>query len=312
MIYNLQPRTVSAATLLSPAAAPSGTPSNGPAPLDGRVIDHWPALWYQCPGGEHWSWSAARWAQFLDEPLATHPSATAPDGKDRAAVFHLQAQLHPADRPLTDDQWALAAHELAYAAGIADAHGHGPYRWVAVRTGPRQLHLCANLIHDTDGTWLPRPRQVRSRLTAAVQRIEDRLDLVASRPGTRRPPGQAPRAPLPPNEPAGPDAQGRDVHRLHSLTKLLSRAVDERSGDLPRLRRLVENMAFTTTTRTGLPPRYTHDITQRLEWIARRLHGIQEDIQAVSGSLRPGIPLRAPSSPPRPAAAPSTPSRGRR
>jgi hypothetical protein len=72
------------------------------------------------------------------------------------------------------------------------------------------------------------------------------------------------------------------AHRPPSLADLLAEVSDNRIGELPRLRRFTETAAALAGTQTSPASR---DAQHRLEWIARRLYGVEEDLQAVAQIL---------------------------
>jgi hypothetical protein len=150
-------------------------------PLNEQVIDYWPAL--DNLSDQHNVWPAEDWIRYLEVPLMQWPDAVGPGGADdRAAVFHFSVRLHPADRIVTDADWATVIHRLAWTAGITTRSGEGAYRWMAMRTSPRQVEFVANLINDSDGTWAAVPRQLGQRMLGAVRDCENQLGLVRTAP----------------------------------------------------------------------------------------------------------------------------------
>ena len=340
-------------------------------PLGRQVIGHWPVL--DELSDQHNVWPAENWIRYLEVPLQDWPDAVGPRGNDdRAAIFHFLVHPHPADRILTDAEWTAIVHHLACAAGITTSNGDGEYRWVAVRTAPRQVEFIANLINDSDGTWAPVPEQLRERTLSAVRDCETQLGLVGARPEpafrvsdvavhrdrkrgitvtvhTHRtqviadvedagftiqndqryvlpagtPPDEAKQraaelvkdlradgvtvlldpavhrdaegAPCPDVAPTGTASltgQVPNAHQPAQLAGLISAITDDRLGDLPRLRRFAESAAAWAGARTGPA---AGDIEHRMGWIARRLHGIEEDLHDVAQTLteQPAAPRPA-------------------
>ncbi|MEU2263914.1 relaxase/mobilization nuclease [Streptomyces sp. NPDC019645] len=237
------------------------------------VVAYWPGLDFYAPDDEHAAWTSAQWSQHLDDPLIEHPFAASPQG-DRRAIFHLDARLHPDDRDLTGAQWAEAAHPLARAAGIEIPGDENGCRWIAVQAQPGRLDLIANLIR-LDGTWQQQPANLLRRLSDEARRIEQDLHLIPIR------------------TPSDPWVVARPVPTASAQPMVLSQLADEQSGSLATVRKLVEHAAH----RIALPPGNGPDTAHSLELIARRLHRIQQDLNAAATRL---------TVPPRVTAAPST------
>ncbi|WP_435599798.1 hypothetical protein [Streptomyces sp. C10-9-1] len=198
---------------------------------------------------------------------------------DRRAILHLDARLHPDDRDLTGPEWAEVAHRLARAADIEiPGKGHG-CRWIALQAQPRRLDLIANLIH-LDGAWHAPPTDVLRRLAAEARRIEEDLQLIPVRatPSARAGSGLAPTA----------SAQ---------LANVLAQIADEPAGPLAAVRGLVEHVAHRLSSQSGAAG---GDTAHRLELIARRLHTIQQDLDATAGHLFQTRVAAAPSAVQRP------------
>jgi hypothetical protein len=84
------------------------------------------------------------------------------------------------------------------------------------------------------------------------------------------------RAPAP-----GPDRQRRSLASARTATDLarvIAQITDEKSGPLADVRRQVEQAAVNAATSPNLR-RENADV--RLEWIARRLHGLQQDLRSI-------------------------------
>ncbi|MFF8997480.1 hypothetical protein ACF1GW_10270 [Streptomyces achromogenes] len=154
-------------------------------------------------------------------------------------------------------------------------------RWIAVQAQPGRLDLIANLIR-LDGAWQHLPAGLPGRLAEEARRIEQDLHLTASASGRRRPTVSV------------PDASAQ-------LAGVLAQLADERCGPLTAVRGLIEHTAH----RAALQPGTGSDIGHRLELIARRLHAVQQDLDATATRMtaRPG---QAPAAPLVPAAGAST------
>lgn len=375
MICRVSSRTTHAGDVFDPARANEVT-SYPDRPLGPRVIGHWPVL--DELGDQHTVWPFATWARYLEVPSQEWPDAVGPRGADdRAAIFHFNVRLHPADRRLTDAEWTTVIHHLAHTAGITTSNGGGEYRWMAIRTAPGQADFIANLINDSDGTWARPPHQLHQRLHSASRDCETRLRLIPAAPDPGRHPADVAvhqdrergititvhthrtqvmadveeagftlqddqRYILPTGTPTDEakrraaalvgnlrsggvsvlldpdlyhDAEGTlgagavptgtalltgqitHARRPAQLAGLISAITDDRLGDLPRLRRFAETAAAWAGARTGP---VAGDAEHRLEWIARRLHGIEEDLHTVAQILTepPATPRHAAGSPP--------------
>jgi hypothetical protein len=174
LICSVSNRAIRAGAFFTTALATDPRPE---LPLGAKVVGHWPML--DEFSDQH---TAENWARFIEVPLIEYPFAVGP-GNDRAAVLRIQARLHPDDRTLTAKDWAMIARHLAWTAGITDADGEGPHRWVAIQSAPQRVDLIANLISDEDGAWAPLPRQLHHALKSAAHDIEDWMDLESTRSG---------------------------------------------------------------------------------------------------------------------------------
>ncbi|MEV5506554.1 relaxase/mobilization nuclease [Streptomyces orinoci] len=239
------------------------------------VIAYWPGLDSYTLDDEQATWTATQWAEHLEEPLLENPFATSPRG-DRRAIFHLDVRLHPEDRDLTAAEWAEAAHRLARAAGIETPGDKDGCHWIAVQAKPGGLDVIANLIR-LDGSWQQQPADLARRLAHEARRIEQDLHLTAPAP-------HAVSRPVPPAS-----AQ---------LAEVLTQLADEHAGPLATVRGLVEHAAHRIAHQAGPAG---PDTAHRLEWIAYRLHGIQQDLDATATHLATASRPRA--TPPAPPAA---------
>lgn len=250
---------------------------------DHTVVAHWPGLDAYTLDDEQRIWTSADWAEHLDDPIWQHPFASSPQG-DRRAIWHTSARLHPDDRELTRPEWAEIAHRIARAAGIQHPGDDRGCRWIAVQAQPGRIDLLANLLR-ADGTWTSH-RLNPSRLAAESRRVEAELGLISPSPGGPDPQQTARFAQraLPPIAVADATAQ---------LVGLLRQLADENSGPLSTVRGLVEHAAYRLDR---LPAAHGPDSAHQLELIARRLHGVQRDLDSLAAAL----PATGQASPARP------------
>ncbi|MFD4257625.1 hypothetical protein ACFWR9_08330 [Streptomyces sp. NPDC058534] len=257
---------------------------------DHTVVAHWPGLDAYFLDDEERIWASAEWAQHLNHPSWQHRQAASPQG-DRRAIWHASARLHPDDRDLTRPEWSEIAHRIARAADVQRPGDERGCRWIAVQAQPGRIDLLANLIRG-DGTWTAH-RSNPTRLAAESRRLEAELGLIspsAGGPDTQQDARFAQRA-RPPW--AAPDATAQ-------LAGLLRQLADEDAGPLSTVRGLVEHAAHRLDR---LPGAHGPDRAHQLELIARRLHGIQQDL----GSLASTLPTGGQTSPPRPTAVSAMP-----
>ncbi|MFD9841046.1 hypothetical protein [[Kitasatospora] papulosa] len=285
MIIRINPRDLSPN---EPLAEALGRPVSGQEGLtDHTVVARWPGLDYYTPFDEQQIWTSAEWAEYLADPTWQHPFAASPNG-DRRAIWHADVRLAPADRDLTGPEWSEIAHRIARTAGVQRPGDDQGCRWIAVQAQPGRLDLLANLIRS-DGTWTAQPHRLLALVTAESRRIEAELGLISPRTG-------------------GPDldSAARFARRATPLADvadgatqlagLLGQLADENTGPLSTVRGLVEHAAH----RLGrLPHVQAQASAHHLELIARRLHGIQQDLDATVAALptSPAAPAR-PTPPP--------------
>ncbi|MFD3944931.1 relaxase/mobilization nuclease [Streptomyces sp. NPDC058579] len=227
------------------------------------VVAYWPGLDAYTAVGEPGSWTVLDWAEHINDPLFEYPFAVSP-GQDRRSVFHLDVRLTPEDRSLTGQEWSEVAHRLARAADIEIPGDDQGYRWVAFQARPHHLSLIASLIR-LDGTWQRQPPALPLHLAAEARRLESDLGLLT--PGALTTTDRI--APL--AEVTAPLANARRVVELHA--QLLA----------------------------GHPQAPLREAGHRLEWLARRLFDLQQDLTTTAAELR------RPPAPPR-ATAPSLPT----
>ncbi|MGW3240671.1 relaxase/mobilization nuclease [Streptomyces olivaceus] len=224
------------------------------------VVAHWPGLDHFTLDDEHKSWTATQWAEHLEDPYVEHPFAVGPDD-DRHAVLHVDVRLHPQDRHLTGPEWSEVAHRLARAADIEIPGKESGCRWIAVQAQPGRLDLIANLIH-LDGAWHAPPADILRRLSDQARSIEQDLNLIPPRTGHSA-------------IPAAPTASAQ-------LARVLTQLADEQAGPLATVRGLIEHTAHRLDRQPGSAGA---EAAHGLELIARRLHGIQQDLETTAGRL---------------------------
>ncbi|MEU4347032.1 hypothetical protein [Streptomyces sp. NPDC023838] len=263
------------------------------APLDSSIA----------AGGPQ-AWRFADWEEYLLAPRDLHPYAAGPNAND-PEIFHVAVRLHPADRDLRPPEWAEIAQRLTRVTGLAPAGDERACRWVALQARPGRLDVIANLIR-ADGAWARQPWPLQEVLRTECHLIEGDLGLVPAQPHRGRP--------LPAHLLAQRPALPRTVAD-HSppavaaqLATLMCQLADETNGPIASVRGLVEQAAHRLEE---LPHAYGPDAAHRLEWIARRLHGIQQDLETTAADL-PGAGQRAALvsiTPPAPHSAPARRSR---
>lgn len=231
------------------------------------VVAHWRGLDYFTLDDEEKVWTSAEWAAHLEDPYLEHPFAAGPDD-DRRAVLHIDVRLHPDDRELTGPEWAETAHRFARAAGIEIPGMEGGCRWIAVQAQRGRLDLIANLIAP-DGAWHVPPADILRRLSDEARRIEQDLSLRVPGGPTMRPAFRP-----------APTASAQ-------LAAVLTQLADEQAGPLAAVRGLVEHTSHRVARQPGAA---STGAAHRLELIARRLHAIQQDLDATAAQLvRPPI-----------------------
>ncbi|MFD4177235.1 hypothetical protein [Streptomyces anulatus] len=282
MIIRINPRALDPS---EPLAEALGRPVSSQEGLtDHTVVAHWAGLDYYTPLDEQQTWTSTEWAEHLDDPTWQHPFPASPKG-DHRAIWHADVRLAPGDPDLTGPEWSEIAHRIARAAGIQHPGDHRGCRWIAIQAQPGRLDLLANLLR-VDGTWAELPHRLLALVTAEGRRIEADLGLISPRSGGPDPDSAA-RYATPQANVSGAATQ---------LAGLLGQLADENTGPLATVRGLVEHAAH----RLGrLPHARAHGGAHQLELIARRLHDIQQDLDAAAAAL-PTAPA-APARPTRPA-----------
>ncbi|MEU1149419.1 hypothetical protein ACFYO9_38375 [Streptomyces sp. NPDC005863] len=254
------------------------------APLDSSVAE-----------GSSQEWMFADWEEYLLAPQSPHPYAAGPNAND-PEIFHMTVRLHPADRELSTPEWAEIAQRLSRIAGLAPSGDEQACRWVALQARPGRLDAIANLIRG-DGVWARQPYPLVRALMEECRRIEADLSLVPAQPQGGRPltarlPPQRPALPRPVAGQAPPAAAAQ-------LATLMCQLADENTGPIASVRGLVEQAAHQLEE---LPHSYGPEAGHRLEWIARRLYGIQQDLKVTAADLpganqRAALTTRAPAAP---------------
>ncbi|MEU8784828.1 hypothetical protein [Streptomyces sp. NPDC048637] len=298
MIIRVHPRDI---TPHEPLAEALGRPvSDREGLTDHTVVAHWPGLDYYTPLDEQQTWTSTDWAEHLDDPTRQHAFAGRPHG-DRRALWHADVRLHPDDRDLTEPEWSEIAHRIARTAGIQRPGEDNGCRWIAVQAQPGRIDLLANLIRP-DGTWTTQPFRLLALLAVESRRIEAELGLIAPRtgPDPQQAVQQARFAQRPTQQTGTADVTAQ-------LAGLLRQLAAERVGPLSIVRGLVEQAAHQLDDLPGADgPGSAH----RLELIARRLYGIQQDLDATAAGLATvAPPTRTHPTPPatRATAAPASP-----
>ncbi|MFJ8676332.1 relaxase/mobilization nuclease [Streptomyces sp. NPDC093589] len=284
MIPRVHPRAIDVTEALTEAL---GRPVSDQEGLTGHtVVAYWTELGSSTQDDEQDSWTSAQWAQHLQDPLLDAPYAASPQG-DQCAIFHLDVRLHPDDRDLSGAEWAEAAHRLARAAGLQKPGDRIGCHWIAVQGKPGRLDLIANLVRS-DGTWQRQPIDLPRRLSDQARRIEADLQLRSPARHDLRAKSLASTAP-------------EAVSAAGQIAQVLSQLSDERTGPLATVRGLVEH---TSHRLGGLPQPYGSEAGHRLQWAARRLHGIQRDLDHTATILLEHARL-TPATPPGPAVQPA-------
>ncbi|WP_282793111.1 hypothetical protein [Streptomyces sp. CC224B] len=241
-------------------------------------------------------WMFADWEEYLLAPQSLHPYAAGPNGHD-PEIFHMAVRLHPADRELSPPEWAEIAQRLTRVTGLAPTGDEHACRWVvALQARPGRLDVIANPIRD-DGTRARQPWPVHEALRNECRLIEVDMGLVSTQPRGGRPltahvlpQHLAMPRPVADQSPSAVAAQ---------LATLMCQLADETSGPIASVRSLVERAVYRLEE---LPHSYGPAAGHRLEWIARRLYGIQRDLEAAAADLpganqRVGLTTRAPAAP---------------
>ncbi|MEU5162292.1 hypothetical protein AB0G74_22175 [Streptomyces sp. NPDC020875] len=153
------------------------------------VVAYWDRLGDYTQGEER-LWTSVDWINHLDDPTFEWPFASDEKGV-REPVFHLTAELHPADRELESAEWATIAHRLAITVGLAPPLDDQGCQWVAFQARPRRLDLLANLIR-LDGAWQRLPPDPLRAALSQIRQVQRDFGLTGAHPA---PPPVPPTAP---------------------------------------------------------------------------------------------------------------------
>lgn len=147
-------------------------------------------------------------AEVLRSPLETMRRS-----RPAEPVWQCSLRTAPADRPLTDEEWADVAEELMHQTGIAPRGDVEACRWIAVRHADDHIHVMATLARE-DGR---RPNITRDYLKArtACQVVEQRYGLCRTAPADRTAAHRPSRAELERAERAGLEVLPRVELRRH-------------------------------------------------------------------------------------------------
>jgi hypothetical protein len=108
----------------------------------------------------------SRLAALLDAPVRA-----AGVGKDAKPVYHLAISAAPADRTLSDDEWADIAAPYLHRIGLAKQGDSEAVRWVAVRHADNHIHVVATLVRQDGRRVFPHHDFYRARQASlAVER----------------------------------------------------------------------------------------------------------------------------------------------
>ncbi|MER6816361.1 hypothetical protein ABT299_44460 [Spirillospora sp. NPDC000708] len=131
-------------------------------------------------------------------------------------VWQCSLRAAPADRHLTDDEWADVAEELMHQTGIALRGDPEACRWIAVRHADDHIHVVATLARE-DGR---RPNITRDYLKArkACQVVEERYGLCRTAPADRTAAPRPTRAEMERTERAGLEEPPRTALRRQVAT----------------------------------------------------------------------------------------------
>jgi hypothetical protein len=96
-------------------------------------------------------------------------------------VWHCAMRAAPGDRMLSDDEWAVIAHEVMHRTGLAPyGQQDEAVRWIAVRHGDDHVHLVAMLARQDGGK--PSLSWERYKVRAACLAAEQRYGLGSTAP----------------------------------------------------------------------------------------------------------------------------------
>ncbi|WP_172381131.1 hypothetical protein [Streptomyces sp. MNP-20] len=270
----MNPLSVSAREPLADILS-AALPRTGDGQSEDSVVAHWLRT-KQYPQSD--TWNAAQWAHHLDDPTWAYPPA--PD--HAPAIWHavVHRQADGPDSPLSVREWREVAYRLVRAARLDQSDAGHECRWIALQPRPDRLDLLVSLVRG-DGS-LAEERGMQPELAAECRRITSEL---------RRPPAPgngksyAANTSEPCGQPAGladPAAPHASQHETPSFAVIAHRLLDETFEHLATMRRHAEDAAYLLS---DVPYAYGPEAGHRLELIARRLHGIQQDLEATTADL---------------------------
>jgi hypothetical protein len=100
----------------------------------------------------------SRLAALLDAPVRAGGV-----GKDAKPVYHLALSAAPADRTLSDAEWADIAGQYLDRLGLAKQGDSEAVRWVAVRHADNHVHVVATLVRQDGRRVFPHHDFYRAR-----------------------------------------------------------------------------------------------------------------------------------------------------
>ncbi|MFF3372101.1 hypothetical protein ACFYXF_03985 [Streptomyces sp. NPDC002680] len=263
------------------------------------VIAHWPGqvdyVASDRPDGTN-IWTSDEWAERLDDLCWKWPATTDRHGS-RDAIWHATVRLHPDDRAPTGPEWSEIAHRLARTAHLAVPGDGQGCRWFAIQAQPGRLDLLASLIRE-DGTWQKQPHILLRQLSDEARHIESDLRLLPV-PTAECRSLRSPAADSPSSPPVVPNASVQ-------FSTLLAQLSNEADGPLAAVRAVVEYTAQCLAMQSDFPG--ANRARHQLDWIARRLYGVQQDLDTAAADLAAAphraIPTTAPAVP-QPSATPA-------
>ena len=113
--------------------------------------------------------------------LLKQPQAALGERGYARPVWHCSMRAAPGDRMVSDDEWAVIAHEVMHRTGLAPyGQEDEAVRWIAVRHGDDHIHLVAMLARQDGGK--PSLSWERYRVRAACLAAEQRYGLRSTAP----------------------------------------------------------------------------------------------------------------------------------
>jgi hypothetical protein len=113
--------------------------------------------------------------------LLKQPQAAVGERGYPRPVWHCAMRAAPGDRMLSDDEWAVIAHEVMHRTGLSPyGQEDDAVRWIAVRHGDDHIHLVAMLARQDGGK--PSLSWERYKVRAACLAAEQRYGLRSTAP----------------------------------------------------------------------------------------------------------------------------------